>query len=79
PGALMCGRHTAAFLTVMDLPELIASSVEDYEQKASQLGLDPLFRRKMSDLVQKRVNRCHAGQQALHTLQDFLERTAQTY
>lgn len=40
-GALMRGRHSAAILSLLGLPELIAESVEDYIVLAAALGRDP--------------------------------------
>ncbi|SMF35645.1 tetratricopeptide repeat protein [Desulfovibrio gilichinskyi] len=73
PGMLMRGRHTAAFLKRMDLGELIASSVEDYVEKAVLLGLDPDYRRKMANLIRERINLCYDGSDAVKGLESFLE------
>ncbi|WP_291329580.1 tetratricopeptide repeat protein [Desulfovibrio sp. UCD-KL4C] len=74
PGTLMRGRHTEAFLTRMDLGELIASSAEDYVEKAVRLGLDPDYRRKMSKLISERIGLCYDGSDTVKGLERFLEK-----
>ncbi|MBI9111816.1 tetratricopeptide repeat protein [Maridesulfovibrio ferrireducens] len=74
PGALMRGRHTAAFLTLMGLKELIASSAEDYVEKAVHLGLDQNYRLEMSSLIRERVELCYDGSEAVAALENFIEK-----
>jgi protein O-GlcNAc transferase len=44
PGALMRARHTAAILTRLGLPELIARDRADYVAIATRLGREPEWR-----------------------------------
>lgn len=76
PGRFMRGRHTAAFLSVMGLPELIAASEEDYVDKAARLGLDVEHRLGMSRLVRERIGLCYEGFDAVRGLEDFFEDAA---
>ena len=73
PGKLMRGRHTEAFLTRMDLGELIAYSVEDYVDKAVRLGLDQDYRHRISNLIRERLGLCYDGSDAVKGLERFLE------
>lgn len=52
PGPMMRGRHCLALLTMMDMPELIASTPEDYVALATRLGREPDFRAAMAAKTQ---------------------------
>jgi len=73
PGTLMRGRHTEAFLTRMGIGELIASSAEDYVDKAVRLGLDQDYRHRISNLIRERIGLCYDGSDAVKGLERFLE------
>lgn len=51
PGRFMRSRHTAAFYTKMNIPECIASDMNDYVEKAVRLGTDPSYRDEISGKI----------------------------
>jgi len=57
PTAFMRGRHTVSMLEVLELPELIASNVDDYLAISSRLLEDEGFYRTMRSAIAERKQR----------------------
>ena len=57
PTAFMRGRHTVSMLEVLELPELIASNVDDYIAISSRLLEDEGFYRTMRSAIAERKQR----------------------
>ncbi|UBF26843.1 hypothetical protein K9N68_02295 [Kovacikia minuta CCNUW1] len=51
PGKFMRGRHSAAILQMLGVTETIASTGEDYVAIAVQLGLNPSWRKEISESI----------------------------
>lgn len=66
------GRQTAAMLRMLDLPQLVASSDDDYVAKAVALCADPAARQKL----RTQIEQCNAGlfhnADVLPALENFL-------
>jgi predicted O-linked N-acetylglucosamine transferase (SPINDLY family) len=54
PGAMMRARHTAAILTRLGIPELIARDRPDYVAIAARLGRDPAWRASVMARIAER-------------------------
>ena len=50
------GRMAPSFLASLNLPELLASSEDEYVHLAVTLGKDPQWRQRLSDKIAKRVH-----------------------
>ncbi|MEA2755775.1 MAG: protein O-GlcNAc transferase [Aliidongia sp.] len=72
-GALMRGRHSAAILTMLGLPELIAATLEDYVTLAADLGRDPERRRALSARIAQDRHRLYRDPACLAGLARYLE------
>jgi len=72
PGALMRGRHTAAMLARMDLPELIASDTNDYLERAVRLASDAGWRDGLAAQVSQRKSVLYRDPLAQAALSDWL-------
>ena len=72
PTAFMRGRHTLAMLEVLELPELIASSREEYVDIAIRLLQDDDFANTMRTLINERSQRLFADQEVSDCFVDFL-------
>jgi protein O-GlcNAc transferase len=59
PGELMRSRHTAAMLTEIDLPELIARDVDDYVERAVRLATDAVWRESLRAKIRERKMRLY--------------------
>jgi protein O-GlcNAc transferase len=73
PGNLMRGRHSAAILTMMGLTETIASSLDEYIELAVRLGVDPEWRKQISNTIDANKHRAYRDTTCIHALEDFLE------
>ena len=49
----MRGRHCAAILRMLDVPETIATTIDDYVAVAIRLGRDNQFRQAISSRMAK--------------------------
>jgi predicted O-linked N-acetylglucosamine transferase (SPINDLY family) len=76
PGKLMRGRHTAAILTMMDVFEPIAETVDDYICKAARLALDSSWRMQLKDKIANGKHRIYCDRSCIEGLEDFLIRVA---
>jgi predicted O-linked N-acetylglucosamine transferase (SPINDLY family) len=72
-GGMMRGRHSAAILTMMDLRETIARTVDDYVAIASRLGLDRAKRASLSSRIAKSKHRVYRDGECIAALEAFLE------
>ncbi|KGG30435.1 hypothetical protein EV13_0312 [Prochlorococcus sp. MIT 0702] len=72
PTAFMRGRHTLAMLEVLELPELIASSREEYVEISVRLLEDDDFANQMRALINERSQRLFADQEVSDCFVDFL-------
>ena len=68
----MRGRHTLAMLEVLELPELIASSREEYVDIAIRLLQDDDFANQMRSLINERSQRLFADQEVSDCCVDSL-------
>lgn len=73
-GEMMRGRHSAAILTMMGVPQTIAQTVEDYVEIASALGRDPARRAASSSQIAGNKQRVYRDMDCIVALQAFLER-----
>ncbi|MGB8843948.1 MAG: tetratricopeptide repeat protein, partial [Aliidongia sp.] len=75
-GVLMRGRHSAAILAMLGLPELIAATIEDYVALAVELGRDPERRQALSARIARDRHRLYHDQACLDGLARYLEDAA---
>jgi predicted O-linked N-acetylglucosamine transferase (SPINDLY family) len=76
PGKLMRGRQSAAILTMMDVFELIAETVDDYICKAARLALDSSWRMQIKGKIANSKHRIYRDRSCIEGLEDFLIRVA---
>ncbi len=76
PGALMRGRHTAAILTLLGLPELIAPDAEAYVALAVSLGRDPARRAALRQRIARDKHRLFGDRAAIDGLARYLTAAA---
>lgn len=74
PGAFMRGRHTAAMLQVLDLPELIAADVDDLVAKAVALAKDADARARLSAGIAERKHRLYRDDRVIDAFAALLTR-----
>jgi protein O-GlcNAc transferase len=77
PGELMRSRDSYAILTMMDVKETIASSVEEYIQIASRLGRDPGWRKYISGKIALNKERVYHDKTCITSLEKFLEKATE--
>ena len=70
---LMRGRHTAAILRRMGLPETIAATVDEYVATAVRLGLDPTARQALRSEVGARKSLVYRDQSYIGGLEALME------
>jgi protein O-GlcNAc transferase len=75
-GPLMRGRHAAAILTQLGLPELIAESPEALAELAVYLGLNEPYRRTLAGRISREKHRLYRDQEAIDGLARYLETAA---
>jgi predicted O-linked N-acetylglucosamine transferase (SPINDLY family) len=76
PGELMRGRHSAAILTMLGLPETIAKTPEAYVELAIALGRDPTARQALRARIAEEKYRLYNDQTAVEGLASYLEGAA---
>jgi predicted O-linked N-acetylglucosamine transferase (SPINDLY family) len=76
PGPVMRSRHTAAILTAMGLPELVALTVSGFVDRMVRLGLDGAERARVRALIAERRPRLIADPVPVRALETFLEQAA---
>ncbi len=72
PGQFMRGRHTFAFLRMMGLEDLIASSKTTYIALMTRLGTDAPFRAAAIREIRSRLPRLHGDMECIRGLEEFL-------
>lgn len=75
-GPLMRGRHTSAMLELMDLPQTIAASLDDYVEIAARLGRDAAWRGEIKRQIAGRKHRLYRDRSCISALEAFLGRVA---
>lgn len=76
PGAMMRARHTAAILTRLGLPELIARDPADYVAIAARLGNDPVWRASIMAKIAERSAVLYDDPAPVAALAAWLEQVA---
>ncbi|HET7803958.1 MAG TPA: tetratricopeptide repeat protein [Pseudolabrys sp.] len=74
-GKTMRGRHCAAILRMLGVPETIATTVDDYVAIASRLGRDKQFRQTMSARMAENRDKVYRDRAPVVALEDFIERS----
>jgi protein O-GlcNAc transferase len=74
PGTLMRQRHCSAILTMMGMTETIASTLPEYIELAVRLGLDPEWRKQISEKIAANKHLVYRDKTCITALEDFLER-----
>jgi protein O-GlcNAc transferase len=73
PGNLMRQRHCSAILTMMDLSDTIAGSVDEYIEIAVKLGKDSEWRHYISEKISMNKHRIYRDKSSITALEDLLE------
>jgi protein O-GlcNAc transferase len=76
PGVHMRGRHSVAFLTVLDCTETITNALDEYVAMAVRLAKDPEYRRSLSRKISANKHRIYNDQKCVESLEAFLESVA---
>ncbi|MGA7932101.1 MAG: tetratricopeptide repeat protein [Kovacikia sp.] len=77
PGKFMRGRHSAAILQMLGIPELIASTAEDYVGISVGLGLDPNWRKEISQTIVAHHPQLYDDRTCVQALEAFYQRVSQ--
>jgi predicted O-linked N-acetylglucosamine transferase (SPINDLY family) len=75
-GDLMRGRHSAAILAMLGLPELVADDIEGFVDLAVRLGRDRELRQGFSARIARTRHRLYRDQAAIDGLEAYLEAAA---
>lgn len=73
-GTLMRARHGSAILTMMDVTETIATSVDDYVAMAARLGRDQAWRAAVKARMAANKHRVYGDRACIAALEAFLSR-----
>ena len=73
-GPLMRGRHCAAILEMMGVPDTIAESIDDYVAIAARLGREPEMRRALKHRMAQNKHKVYRDRACVTALEDFIER-----
>ncbi|HET7912256.1 MAG TPA: tetratricopeptide repeat protein, partial [Pseudolabrys sp.] len=73
-GKTMRGRHCAAILRMLDVPETIATTIDDYVAIAARLGRDRQFRQAISSRMAENRHKVYRDCAPVTALEDFIER-----
>jgi protein O-GlcNAc transferase len=73
-GALMRGRHSAAILEMMGIPDTIAETIDDYIAIAARLASDRQARRALSRRMADNKHKLYRDRTCVAALEDFLDR-----
>lgn len=73
-GEMMRGRHSAAILTMMGLPDTVARTVDDYVAIASSVGQDGAKRASLSSRIAASKHRVYHDMDCIAALEVLLER-----
>ncbi|MFZ5908185.1 MAG: tetratricopeptide repeat protein [Nitrospirota bacterium] len=74
PGTLMRGRHSAAMLDMMDVPETIAHTIDEYIGIAVRLGKDNAWRNQIKEKIRMNKHRIYHDRSCVQALEKFFER-----
>jgi CRISPR-associated protein Csy1 len=72
PGTFMRGRQSAGMLQTLDMPELVASNVDDYVSKAVAIAGDGAYRRELSRKMAQNRDRVFDDAAPIAALTEFL-------
>jgi len=75
-GDLMRGRHSAAILTVLGVPELIADCPERFVELATELGRDGARRRALTTRIARDKRKLYADRACIEGLASYLHDAA---
>jgi predicted O-linked N-acetylglucosamine transferase (SPINDLY family) len=75
-GASMRGRHSAAILQMMDVPETIADNIDDFVALAARLAKNPEERQALSRRIADNKHKLFRDRACIAALEDLLERSA---
>lgn len=73
----MRGRHADSFLKMLGVTETIAKNEADYIDIAVKLGLDPQWRRKISEKMRDRHHLLFDDQTCVKALEAFYQEIVQ--
>ena len=73
PGEFMRGRHTYAMFRMMELDHYVATSIEDFVDKAVEFGNNPEARRQFEAAVMNRKHLLYKDQAFIAGLDHFLK------
>ena len=73
-GSLMRGRHSAAILRRMGIPDMIATTIDDYVSIAVNLANNPEKRASMSRRFAENKHKLYREKSCVEALEDFLDR-----
>jgi predicted O-linked N-acetylglucosamine transferase (SPINDLY family) len=76
PGSLMRGRHTAAILRMMDVPDTVAATRDEYVSIAVHLARDESFRAALKLKIARNKHRVYGDMTCVEALENFLNRVA---
>jgi protein O-GlcNAc transferase len=79
PGSLMRSRHSAAILTMMEITDTIAATLDDYIDLAIHLGKDAELRRNISEKIEANKYKIYHDKACIHALEDFLEKVVNKF
>jgi predicted O-linked N-acetylglucosamine transferase (SPINDLY family) len=71
----MRGRHCAAILRMLDVPETIATTIDDYVAVATRLGRDNQLRQEISARMATNRDKVYRDRAPVTALEDFIERS----
>jgi protein O-GlcNAc transferase len=74
-GKTMRGRHCAAILRMLDVPETIATTIDGYVAVATRLGRDSQFRQAISARMAENRDKVYRDRAPVTALEDFIERS----
>jgi predicted O-linked N-acetylglucosamine transferase (SPINDLY family) len=73
-GALMRGRVSAGMLRMMDMPETIAETIDDYVALAVRVARDATFRAALKARIASQKHRLYRDRSSIAALEDFISR-----
>ncbi|MEG3436777.1 tetratricopeptide repeat protein [Pannus brasiliensis CCIBt3594] len=79
PGEFMRGRHSAAILRMLGIPETIARDKEQYIEIAVRLGLDPEWRQEIKNKTRQNEDRVFDDRTGITELENFYRSVVATY
>jgi predicted O-linked N-acetylglucosamine transferase (SPINDLY family) len=78
PGTLMRGRHTAAILRMMDVPDTIADTIESYISIAVRFANNAEERRALSRRIADNKYKVYRDRACISAIEDFLDHVVRT-